>query len=136
METERLIEAAKIARQKAYAPYSNYMVGAAVLAKSGKIYTGCNIENASYGLTICAERVALSAAIAAGEREFEAIAIAGGDGEPSMPCGACRQFMTEWGNPDLHVSIVSGQGQRCDITLGELFPRPFTPASLREGESK
>ncbi len=136
VDMKHLIEAARDARQRAYAPYSSYPVGAALLASSGKVYTGCNIENASYGLTICAERVALGTAVAAGEREFDAIVIAGGEGEPSMPCGACRQFMTEWGKPEMQVVIVSGQGHRRDLTLGDLFPHAFSPASLLEGAGK
>lgn len=133
METQSIVEAALAARARAYAPYSNYRVGAAVLADSGLIYTGCNIENASYSLTICAERVALASAIAAGERRFLALAIAGGDGVPSMPCGACRQFITEWASEDLPITIVSAQGQRVDMTLGDLLPHPFGPKSLQEG---
>lgn len=133
MDKQPIIEAAVAAREKAYAPYSNYPVGAAVLADSGRIYTGCNIENASYGLTICAERVALASAIAAGERTFLGLAIAGGDGTPSMPCGACRQFIAEWAGEDLPISVVSAQGQRLDLTLGDLLPHAFTPKSLQEG---
>lgn len=133
MDKQPIIEAAVAAREKAYAPYSNYPVGAAVLAGSGRIYSGCNIENASYGLTICAERVALASAIAAGERTFLGLAIAGGDGTPSMPCGACRQFIAEWADEDLPISVVSAQGQRLDLTLGDLLPHAFTPKSLQEG---
>lgn len=133
MDKQPIIEAALAAREKAYAPYSNYPVGAAVLAGSGRIYSGCNIENASYGLTICAERVALASAIAAGERTFLGLAIAGGDGTPSMPCGACRQFIAEWADEDLPISVVSAQGQRLDLTLGDLLPHAFTPKSLQEG---
>jgi len=133
LDKQPIIEAAVAAREKAYAPYSNYPVGAAVLAGSGRIYSGCNIENASYGLTICAERVALASAIAAGERTFLGLAIAGGDGTPSMPCGACRQFIAEWADEDLPISVVSAQGQRLDLTLGDLLPHAFTPKSLQEG---
>lgn len=133
MNKQSIIEAASAAREKAYAPYSNYPVGAAVLAESGHIYAGCNIENASYGLTICAERVALSSAIAAGERAFLGLAIAGGDGMPSMPCGACRQFIAEWADEGFPITVVSAQGQRQDLTLGDLLPHAFTPKSLQEG---
>lgn len=127
-----MIQAAVAARANAYAPYSHYPVGAAVLTGSGRIFGGCNIENASYGLTICAERVALSAAIAAGERDLRALAIAGGEGQPAMPCGACRQFIAEWAEQSLPIAIVSGQGERVDLTLGDLLPRPFGPKSLQE----
>ncbi|NLW16223.1 MAG: cytidine deaminase [Firmicutes bacterium] len=129
---QELILAAQEARSRAYAPYSQYQVGAAVRAASGKIYTGCNVENASYGLTICAERVALAAAVAAGEREFSALAIAAGDGTPGMPCGACRQFMAEWFTPQVPIVVVSSQGQRRQVTFGELLPAPFGPKSLAE----
>jgi cytidine deaminase len=132
LDLEPIIQAAVAARSNAYAPYSNYQVGAAVLADSGRIYSGCNVENASYGLTICAERVALSTAIAAGERHFQALAIAGGDGHPAMPCGACRQFMVEWADQNLPLAIVSGQGERVDLTLADLLPRPFGPRALQE----
>lgn len=128
-----IIEAAAAAREQAYAPYSNYQVGAAVLAESGRIYPGCNIENASYGLTICAERVALASAIAAGERRFLGLAIAGGEGTPSMPCGACRQFIAEWADEHFPITVVSAQGQRLDLTLADLLPHAFTPKSLQEG---
>ncbi len=133
MNEEAIIQAATAARERAYAPYSNYQVGAAVLAASGRIYSGCNVENASYGLSICAERVAISCAVAAGERSFRALAIAGGGELPAMPCGACRQFIAEWGDASLPVFIVSSQGQRLDLTFGELFPHPFGPQSLEEG---
>lgn len=132
MSMEKLVATAVAAREKAYAPYSKYQVGAAVLAASGKIYAGCNIENASYSITLCAERVALSNAIAAGEREFHALAIAGGDGQPSMPCGACRQFMAEWTDADFPIIIVSKQGARQETTFGRLLPCPFGPDALQE----
>lgn len=131
---KELIAAAQCARSKAYAPYSQYQVGAAVRAASGKIYTGSNVENASYGLTICAERVALVAAVAAGERHFEALAIAAGDESPGMPCGACRQFMAEWFGPEVPITVVSSQGEQKQMTFGKLLPEPFGPAALEEGK--
>lgn len=133
---EELIAAAQAARAKAYAPYSQYQVGAAVRTASGRIYTGCNVENASYGLTICAERVALTSAVADGEKEFVALAIAAGDSTPGMPCGACRQFMAEWFTADVPVIVTSSRGERRQMTFGELLPVPFGPASLQEGLCK
>ena len=109
--------------QYAYAPYSNYRVGAALLTKDGKMFTGVNVENSSYGATICAERVAFTKAIAEGEREFDAIAIASTDGK-GWPCGICRQFMYEFG-PDLKV-IVGPDAEHLEITpLSELLPKGF-----------
>ena len=116
-----LIEAARAARENAYAPYSKYKVGAALLAKSGKVYVGCNFENASFGAGTCAERVALGAAIAAGEREFVAIACVGGDGV--TPCGICRQAMSEFG--DIDVYCADGRGDVREYRLAELLPHGF-----------
>ena len=117
-----LIDAALRVRENAYAPYSNYKVGAALLAKSGKIYTGCNFENASFGAGTCAERVALGAALAAGEREFLAVACAGGDGEIT-PCGICRQALSEFGN--VEVFCVTEDGTVREFSLAELLPHGF-----------
>lgn len=123
----RLIAAAQSARQRAYAPYSRFHVGAAVWA-GDQIYVGCNIENASYGLTICAERVAIFAAIAAGRRRIEAVAIAADANRPLAPCGACRQVLFEFG-PAMTVIMAAG-----DITvvrtLAELLPSAFGPSDL------
>ena len=119
---DALIEAAIRVRENAYAPYSNYKVGAALLAKSGKMYTGCNFENASFGAGTCAERVALGAALSAGEREFLAVACAGGDDEIT-PCGICRQALSEFGN--IEVFCVSETGNVREFTLAELLPHGF-----------
>ena len=120
---KRLIEAAAVARENAYAPYSKFKVGAAILAKSGKIYTGANFENASFGAGTCAERVALGAALAAGEREFDAVACVG---EGSItPCGICRQAMREFGD----VTVICASPDLTDIreyTLSELLPYSFS----------
>src|SRR4051812_19314839 len=95
--TKKLLAAAKAAQRNAHAPYSKFRVGAALLTKSGKIYTGCNVENASYGLTICAERVAITKAVSDGHRHFQAIAVVCPSRQPT-PCGACRQFLAEFGD--------------------------------------
>jgi cytidine deaminase len=128
---EELLEKARNAATNAYAAYSGFRVGAAVRA-GGRIYTGCNIENASYSLTICAERVAVFAAIDAGARRIDALALACIDTTPGstmgslMPCGACRQVMTEFGSASLPVH-VDGAGS---FTLAELLPQAFTLAKM------
>ena len=123
---EELIALGWEAREKAYCPYSNYMVGAAVLGSNGKVYTGCNIENASYGLTVCAERVALFKMVSEGCRTFEAIAVCTGDaGKEGPPCLACRQVMTEFcANFDVPVYDCSPDGSVWEHTLSELAPLP------------
>ncbi len=125
-----LISAATASRQLAYAPYSNFQVGAALQAKDGRVFTGCNVENLSYGLTICAERSALFAAIAAGVREFSAIAIVADTREPISPCGACRQVMAEFG--DFKVVCATLGGKVFESTVGELLPRGKTGILDRE----
>jgi cytidine deaminase len=123
-QRQELIETAVAMRDRAYARYSNFRVGAAVLTKSGRIFGGCNVENASYGLTLCAERVALVSAVAAGETEFAAIAVATSGG--ASPCGACRQFAAEF-RGDLPVLIVDADrpGQIRETNLAELLPEQF-----------
>lgn len=127
MTPAQLVEQAIAARQRAYAPYSNYLVGAAVLAADGSVILGCNVENASYPATICAERVALTSAIAQGKREFTAIAVATRDG--GSPCGICRQVMAELG-PDMQVYISDEHGNYRTTTARELLPDSFSGASL------
>jgi cytidine deaminase len=117
----RLVRAAQTARRRAYAPYSRFPVGAAVLTRAGGVYAGCNVENASYGLTQCAERVAIQCAVAAGQRELVAVAVAGPAG--ISPCGACRQVMDEFGIET--VILVSPRGTPLVIPLRDLLPRPF-----------
>ncbi len=124
-----LLCAAEGAREKAYCPYSKISVGAALLTKNGKVYTGANIENSAFGPTVCAERVALFSAYHAGERDFLAIAVTGGRcGESSnsdfVPCGVCRQVMAELSSPELIV-ITNVDGEPCQRTLGELLPSAF-----------
>jgi cytidine deaminase len=118
-----LIEAAKGARRRSYSPYSRFPVGAAVLGASGRIWSGCNVENASVGLTVCAERHAVAQAVLNGERRILAVAIAAGE-RPCPPCGACRQVLAEFGRPDVPVALV-GTRRRTVHQLGELLPHPF-----------
>ena len=128
MTKEILCDKAKEAMMKAYAPYSNCKVGAALLAKSGKVYLGCNIENASFSPTCCAERTAFFSAIAAGEREFVSIAVCGGkNGEnriKCMPCGVCRQVMSEFCSKDFIILLEDGESV-ISMTLEELLPFSF-----------
>jgi cytidine deaminase len=119
-----LIDAAIKARLAAYAPYSNFQVGAALLCENGDIFTGCNVENLSYGLTICAERNAMFAAVAAGQQKFQAIAIAADTDKAISPCGACRQVMCEFG--DFPVLLANLRGEVVESTVGELLPRGQT----------
>lgn len=120
---KELLEAALVARERAYAPYSKFLVGAAVRAASGKIYTGCNIENASYGLTVCAERNALFSAVGAGEREFTALCVVGDTKTPISPCGACRQVMAEF--KVKRIILANLKGDVKEYTLDELLPLSF-----------
>jgi cytidine deaminase len=122
-ERKQLVDAARAARNNAYAPYSKYPVGAAIRTTPGKIYTGANVENASYPVGMCAERVALFSAAAAGEREFRAIAVVTRDG--ASPCGACRQALAEFGT-DLEVIMADEQGEIREVTtLDKLLPSAF-----------
>jgi cytidine deaminase len=122
MDFEPLIQKAFEARDRAYAPYSQFAVGAALLGRSGRVFAGCNVENLSYGLTICAERGAVCAAVAAGEREFTAIAIVADSKTPVTPCGACRQVLAEF-CADLEVCSANLAGERHVTTLSVLLPR-------------
>ena len=117
-----LIRAASAVRKQAYVPYSGFAVGAAVQCKSGAVFVGSNIENISYGLTICAERIAVASAVAAGQREFVAIAVVADTSEPIVPCGACRQFLAEFA-PELIVSATVRGGQKIE-NLSHLLPDP------------
>lgn len=135
MNDKALITEAIEAREYSYSPYSGFMVGAALLAKSGKIYRGCNVENAAYGPTNCAERTAFFKAVSEGEREFTAIAIAGWpkDGEAGLayPCGVCRQVMMEFCEPEsFKVIVAKSPDDYVDATLGQLLPNGFGPGSL------
>jgi cytidine deaminase len=127
-EFQSLLNAARAAREHAYAPYSNFKVGAVVLARDGRVFTGCNVENGSYGLTQCAERVALCSALAAGCRpgEFTYLAVIGDTEGPIAPCGACRQVMLELGGPQLVVVQANLRGLVAETTAAALLPGAFT----------
>ncbi len=125
MNETRLIEAAKAVRLRAYAPYSQFSVGAALQTRSGEIFTGCNVENISYGLTLCAERNALSAAVAQGYLTFSAIAIVADTVSPISPCGACRQVLAEFA-PDLQIILANLRGDMERFSLEDLLPRAKT----------
>lgn len=119
-----LVEKAIAARKNAYASYSHFAVGAAILGESAKIYTGCNVENSSFGLTVCAERAALFHGIAQGEKSFKAIALVTDTENPVPPCGACRQVLAEF-NPAITVIMATVRGKRNIQSLRELLPMPF-----------
>lgn len=121
-----LLEAARAARKRAYAPYSGFRVGAAVRDGGGRIHAGCNLENASYGLTTCAERNAIAAAALAGATRIDAIAIASGTAPPTPPCGACLQVLAEFAAPSTPVLLAGPRGAPARTTLGELLPLAFT----------
>ena len=126
IQVDGLIAASKMAVDNAYAPYSGFKVGAAVLGGSGKVYTGCNVENASYGLSICAERAAIYKAVSEGEREIRAVAISNSSGKVAFPCGACRQVMAEFApaGDGVTVYLVSDAGVEAH-SLSDLLPHAF-----------
>jgi cytidine deaminase len=126
--TDPLVSAARAAQQQAYAPYSRFRVGAALEAEDGRVFVGCNVENASYGLTICAERAAVCAAVAAGARRLRRAVVVTDTDPPAAPCGACRQVLSEFG-PDLQVLGV-GPGGSVSWTMGQLLPAAFGPEQL------
>jgi cytidine deaminase len=124
-----LIAAARAARRRAYAPYSRFRVGAAVRA-GGRVFEGANVENASYGLTLCAERAAVTAAVLAGAHRLEAVAIASATSPPTPPCGMCLQTLAEFAGPELPVLLAGARGAVVKTTLGELLPRGFSKRFL------
>jgi cytidine deaminase len=126
---DSLIDAALRAREHAHAPFSKFKVGAALLDDGGQIYTGCNVENATYGLTVCAERVAVFKAISEGARKFRRIAVAADTGVLTPPCGACRQILWEFCG-DIEVILTNLQGKTESLRLKDLFPRPFDASFL------
>lgn len=123
MDEDSLVDAAWQARENAHAPYSDFKVGAALLADDGRVFAGCNVENLSFGLTICAERVAIATAVAAGARRFAEIAIVADTAEPVSPCGACRQVMAEFGVGRI---VLANRSSRMVFALDDLLPRAAT----------
>jgi cytidine deaminase len=129
---ETLIKEAKIAREKAYVPYSKFQVGAALLTADGKVYHGCNVENAAYSMTNCAERTAFFSAYAKGDRQFEMLAVVADTEGPVSPCGACRQVISELCPKDMKVILTNLKGDIQELTVAELLPGAFSPEDLNE----
>lgn len=136
MNMEQLLAESKVAREKAYVPYSKFQVGAALLAEDGTVYHGCNIENAGYSMTNCAERTAFFKAISEGVKNFKALAVVADTDRPCSPCGACRQVMAEFCAPDMPVYLTNLKGDVQQTTVGELLPGAFTPEDLDYAASK
>ena len=133
MDTKELLDIAIKAKENAYVPYSNFRVGAALLGKSGKIYTGCTVECASYGATNCAERTAVFKAVSEGEREFEAIAITSDSNDYTFPCGICRQVIAEFGL-DIEVIASNSSGEYTVCSIKDLIPNVFTGKNIKNME--
>ena len=134
-QLRRLEQAARAAAKKSYSPYSKFRVGTAVLAGSGKIYSGCNVENASYGLCNCAERTAIFTAASAGERTLKAVVVFTPTPTPTMPCGACRQVINEFGR-DAAVISICNSAKRIETTLPHLLTEAFGPENLIKGSTR
>lgn len=132
MTVDSLVQQAITIRERAYVPYSKFPVGAALLTKSGKVYTGCNIENASYSLTCCAERTAIFKAVSDGETEFTAMAVAADTDRPVPPCGACRQVMSEFFQPDMPIHLTNLQKETKTFLMKQLLPFAFQTEDLSE----
>lgn len=130
VEISKIIEAAKKARENAYIPYSNFSVGAALLTEEGDIITGCNIENASFGLTNCAERTAIFKAISEGMTKFQALAVVADSPQPISPCGACRQVIAEFCHPDMPIYLTNIKGDLKKTTIKELLPDAFNSEDM------
>lgn len=125
IDWDSLYQAARDARERAWAPYSGFLVGAALLAEDGTIWTGCNVENRSYGLCICAERTAIAKAVSEGRRRFLAIAVVTDTSPPATPCGMCRETLNEFAPVDLPVLVANLDGERAELRLRALHPSPF-----------
>lgn len=130
MEEKQLIQEAHAAREMAYVPYSNFKVGAALLAKDGTVYRGCNIENAGYSMTNCAERTAFFKAISEGAKDFEKLVVVADTEGPVSPCGACRQVISEFCDPKMEVILTNLKGDIQTTTVAELLPGAFSPKDL------
>jgi len=133
-DSQLLIEAAMAARVRSVAPFSNFLVGAALQTDTGQIYTGCNIESASYGLTVCAERVAIWKALSEGERNFTNLVIAADTESLTPPCGTCRQIIWEFAK-NAEIVLVNGRGDRATVQIKDLLPRAFDARFLKEARS-
>ena len=131
-EAGDLVSLAENNREKAYDPYSGFHVGAALFADNGKIYTGCNVENASYGATICAERTAIVKAISDGAKKILAIAVSSDSNLPTMPCGICRQFLSEFCSPDMPLFLSNKDGEYKVFTFEELLPHSFKQSDMED----
>jgi len=125
MDWEELVAVASQARDRAYAPYSGFRVGAALLTDDGTIHGGCNVENRSFGSTVCAERVAIGTAVASGSQRITAVVVISESQPPAAPCGLCLQVLTEFGDPDLRILLVNPEGERQEHRLEDLHPHPF-----------
>ncbi|MEH7124100.1 cytidine deaminase [Bacillus sp. JJ1503] len=132
MQVEKLIEEAKVARERAYVPYSKFKVGAALLTSDGKVYHGCNIENAAYSMCNCAERTAIFKAYSEGVRNFTAMAVIADTDRPCSPCGACRQVIAELCPKDMKVYLTNLKEDILEITIEQLLPGAFSPEDLNE----
>ncbi|MBC1934922.1 cytidine deaminase [Listeria grandensis] len=132
MKENNLIDLAKQAREKAYVPYSKFKVGAALVTTEDEVVLGCNIENASYGLTNCAERTAIFKAVSEGKHDFKKLVIVADTEGPVAPCGACRQVISEFCAPEMPVVLTNMKGDIAEVTVGELLPGAFTPGDLNK----
>lgn len=135
-ERDLLISEAKIARERAYVPYSNFKVGAALLTEDGEIFHGCNIENASYGMTNCAERTAIFKAVSEGKTKFKGLAVIAATETPCSPCGACRQVMAEFFLPDMPIYLTNLKGEVLETTISNLLPGAFSSEDVNYGTNK
>ena len=134
MDMQNLIDQSKKAREKAYVPYSKFQVGAALLTEDGNVFHGCNIENAGYSMTNCAERTAMFKAVSDGHRKFSAIAVTADTEGPVSPCGACRQVLAEFCSQDMPVYLTNLKGEVLKTTVGELLPGSFSAEDMKYAE--